>query len=83
MRDLRSAAGMPKEVLDEVQAIVEAMVKHYDDYKSAAKGAKGWIIDNQNMTWAMPYHDGAIAVWKAPRSVWLPSSFRTGINVNE
>ena len=41
------------------------MVKHYDDYKSAAKGAKGWIIDNQNMTWAMPYHDGAIAVWKA------------------
>ena len=26
---------------DEVKAIVEAMVKHYDDYKSAAKGALG------------------------------------------
>ena len=39
----------------EVYAIVKAMVEHYDDYKSAAKGALGWKLDNQNMQWAMPY----------------------------
>jgi TRAP transporter TAXI family solute receptor len=49
---------------DEVYSMVKAMVEHYDDYKSAAKGALGWKIDAQNMTWAMPYHDGAIKFWK-------------------
>jgi TRAP transporter TAXI family solute receptor len=49
---------------DEVYSIVKAMVDHYDDYKNAAKGALGWKLDAQNMTWAMPYHDGAIRYWK-------------------
>jgi len=49
---------------DEVYEIVKAMVTHYDDYKNAAKGALGWKLDAQNMTWAMPYHDGAIKYWK-------------------
>jgi TRAP transporter TAXI family solute receptor len=57
----------------EVSAIVAAMVKHYDDYKSAAKGALGWRIENQNMTWAMPYHDGAIAVWK-DKGIWTSAA---------
>ena len=48
----------------EVYAIVKAMVEHYDDYKSAAKGALGWKLDNQNMQWAMPYHAGAIKFFK-------------------
>ena len=48
----------------EVYAIVKAMVDHYDDYKSAAKGALGWKLDNQNMQWAMPYHNGAIKYFK-------------------
>lgn len=49
---------------DEVYALVKAMVAHYDDYKDAAKGALGWKLDAQNMTWAMPYHDGAVRYWK-------------------
>ena len=48
----------------EVYAIVKSMVEHYDDYKSAAKGALGWKLDNQNMQWAMPYHSGAIKYYK-------------------
>jgi uncharacterized protein len=49
---------------NEVYAIVKAMNDHYADYKDAAPGASGWRIDAQNMTWAMPYHDGAIRFWK-------------------
>ena len=49
---------------DEVYALVKAMVDNYDDYKNAAKGALGWKIGAQNMTWAMPYHDGAIRYWQ-------------------
>lgn len=49
---------------EEVYALVKAMVTHYDDYKDAAKGALGWKLDAQNMTWAMPYHNGAIRYWK-------------------
>ncbi len=49
---------------EEVYAIVKAMVDHFDDYKDAASGANGWNLDAQNMSWAMPYHDGAIKYWK-------------------
>lgn len=54
---------------DEVYALTKAMVEHYDDYKDGAKGAKGWKIENQNMKWAMPYHDGAIRYWKE-KGLW-------------
>jgi TRAP transporter TAXI family solute receptor len=49
---------------DEIYSMVKAMVEHYDDYKDAAKGANGWKLSSQNMTWAIPYHDGAIRYWK-------------------
>jgi len=49
---------------DVVYALVKAMMENYDDFKDAAPGAKGWTIDNQNMMWALPYHDGAIRYWK-------------------
>ena len=56
--------GNADENADEVYSIVKAMNDHYDDYKDAAKGALGWKLAAQNMTWAMPYHDGAIRYWK-------------------
>jgi len=54
---------------DVVYALVKAMMENYDDYKDAAPGAKGWTIDNQNLTWALPYHDGAIRYWKE-KGMW-------------
>ncbi|MEQ9641173.1 MAG: TAXI family TRAP transporter solute-binding subunit [Alphaproteobacteria bacterium] len=44
--------------------LAKAIFAQYDKYKGAAPGAAGWSIDNQNMTWAMPYHDGAIKFYK-------------------
>lgn len=54
---------------DEVYAMVKAMVENYDDYSTAARGAKGWHISKQNMKWAMPYHEGAIRYWKE-KGIW-------------
>jgi TRAP transporter TAXI family solute receptor len=49
---------------DVVYNLVKSMVENFDDYKKGAKGATGWHIDKQKMTWALPYHDGAIRYWK-------------------
>jgi len=49
---------------DVVYNLTKAMMERFDDYKDAAPGAAGWSIKSQNMTWALPYHDGAIRYWK-------------------
>jgi TRAP transporter TAXI family solute receptor len=56
---------------DVVYALVKAMIQNFDDYKDGAPGAAGWALAAQNLSWVMPYHDGAIrafkeaGVWKA------------------
>lgn len=47
-----------------VYSLAKAIQASYDGFKDAAPGAAGWSLDNQNMTWAMPYHDGAIKYYK-------------------
>ncbi|MDE0941534.1 MAG: TAXI family TRAP transporter solute-binding subunit [Alphaproteobacteria bacterium] len=47
-----------------VYSMVKGTVDQFDKYKNAAPGAAGWSIKNQNMTWALPYHKGAIMYWK-------------------
>jgi TRAP transporter TAXI family solute receptor len=51
------------------QAITEAMIESFDLYKDGAPGAGGWALANQTLEWAVPYHDGAIAAFKAA-GVW-------------
>jgi TRAP transporter TAXI family solute receptor len=52
-----------------VYSIVKAMIQNYDGYKDGAPGAKGWALKNQNFTWVVPYHAGAIRAFKE-KGVW-------------
>lgn len=49
---------------DEAYNLTKAIMEGYDGFKDSAPGAKGWSIKNQNMTWALPYHEGSIRYWK-------------------
>lgn len=54
---------------DLVYAMTKAMVDLYPAYKDGAPGAAGWALERQNFTWAVPYHDGAIRLFKE-KGVW-------------
>lgn len=58
---------------DEVYELVKAMVIHHADYENEAAGAGGWKIGAQPMTWAIPYHDGAIRYWREA-GLWTPEA---------
>ena len=56
---------------DLVYNLTRAMIVNYDAYKDGAPGAAGLDVKKQNMTWVLPYHEGAVralkeaGVWKA------------------
>ncbi len=47
-----------------VDALVRALVEHYDDYKNADPGAIGWALERQVFRWVVPYHEAAVAVYR-------------------
>lgn len=61
-------AGYPYPVLIATEAtdadlaynMTKAMVELFPDYDGDSPGIGGWSIDAQNMTWIVPYHEGAI-----------------------
>jgi len=59
--------------VDQIHAIVKSMIVNYDDYKSAAPGADGLEAKQQNLTWVIPYHDGAIKALKEA-GVWTDAA---------
>jgi TRAP transporter TAXI family solute receptor len=56
---------------DLIYSLTKAMIVSYDSYKDAAPGATGLALDRQNLTWVIPYHEGAVralkeaGAWKA------------------
>lgn len=52
-----------------VKDMTQAMLATFDEYKSAAPGNVGWALDRQKFGWVIPYHEGAIAVFKE-KGVW-------------
>lgn len=54
-----------------VKAVMTAMVDTFDGYKSAAPGNAGWAMDRQNLSWVIPYHEGAVEYFKT-KGVWTP-----------
>jgi TRAP transporter TAXI family solute receptor len=54
---------------DLVYNLTKAMIVSYDAYKDAAPGAAGLELKRQNLTWVLPYHDGAVKALKEA-GVW-------------
>src|SRR5687768_14867347 len=54
---------------DLVYGIAKAMISGYDAYKDGAPGADGLELKRQNLTWALPYHEGTVRALKEA-GVW-------------
>ncbi len=59
--------------VDVIYAITKSMIVNYDAYKAGAPGADGLELKRQNLTWVVPYHDGAIKAFKEA-GVWTPAA---------
>lgn len=49
---------------DEVQTITRELIGRWRDYRDAAPGNAGWEARRQPLAWAIPWHDGAIRVFR-------------------
>lgn len=54
---------------DLVYNLTKAMIDDYSAYKDSAPGATGLALDRQNLSWVLPYHQGAVKALKAA-GVW-------------
>ncbi|WP_447955649.1 TAXI family TRAP transporter solute-binding subunit [Vreelandella sp. EE7] len=52
-----------------VQGLITTMVASFDDYKNNAPGASGYALENQNMTWVIPFHDAVVDYYRE-RGLW-------------
>ena len=52
-----------------VTDLVEAIDTHFEDFRASDPGAIGWARDRQILDWVVPFHDGAVAYWRAA-GVW-------------
>lgn len=50
-------------------SLIKAMVEDFDKYKDAAPGANGYALENQNLTWVIPLHDGVVRYYRET-GVW-------------
>jgi TRAP transporter TAXI family solute receptor len=56
---------------DLVYALTRAMINDYAAYKDGAPGAAGLELKRQNLTWVLPYHEGAVKAFREA-GVWKP-----------
>jgi TRAP transporter TAXI family solute receptor len=52
-----------------VRALAETLDVHFADYRDSDPGAIGWARDRQLLDWVVPFHEGAVAHWRAA-GVW-------------
>ena len=53
---------------DTVYSVTKGMIDQYDTYKGGAPGADGLALANQNLTWVIPYHEGAVKALKEAKA---------------
>ena len=61
-------ASQPSDV---VYGMAKSMIVNYDAYKDNAPGAAGLELKRQILSWALPYHEGAVKAFKEA-GVWKP-----------
>lgn len=44
--------------------LVKALQESYDTYKDNAPGAAGYALENQDLTWVIPFHDAVVDYYK-------------------
>ena len=54
---------------DLVYSMAKSMIVNYDAYKDGAPGAAGLELKRQVLSWALPFHDGAVKAFKES-GVW-------------
>ena len=52
-----------------VTGLITTLVESFDDYKDNAPGASGYALENQNLTWVVPFHDAVVAYYQQT-GVW-------------
>lgn len=58
---------------DPIYAVTKGMIDTYNAYKDSAPGAEGMALSLQNFQWVVPYHDGAIRMFKE-KGVWTDAA---------
>ena len=56
---------------DLVYSITKSMIVNYASYKDGAPGATGLELSRQNLSWVLPYHEGAVKAFREA-GVWKP-----------
>jgi len=54
---------------DDVQAVTGELIARWRDFRGAAPGNAGWEAKRQPLAWAIPWHEGAIRVFRA-QGLW-------------
>lgn len=49
---------------DTAHGLIQTLIEDFDDYKDAAPGASGYALENQNMTWVIPFHDAVVEYYR-------------------
>lgn len=54
---------------DTAYNLIKAMIEDYPEYKDAAPGNDGYALEQQEMKWVVPFHDGVVRYYKE-RGIW-------------
>lgn len=49
---------------DVAYSLIKAMQEKFDAYKDSAPGANGYALDNQNLQWVIPFHEGVVRYYQ-------------------
>ncbi len=50
--------------IEQVYLLTRTLVENFDQFQGKAKGIDGWNMAAQNLSWVIPYHEGAIKYYR-------------------